>query len=92
LEIARALAGDPKVILLDEPVIGLNAKETDEISQIIINIKEKGITIILVEHNMRFVMEISDKIGVLNYGEKLAEGIPRDIQKNEDVVRAYLGG
>lgn len=92
LEIARALAGDPKVILLDEPVTGLNAKETDEISQLIINIKEKGITIILVEHNMRLVMEISDKINVLNYGKKIAEGIPRDIQKNEDVVRAYLGG
>lgn len=92
LEIARALAGDPKVIILDEPAAGLNIKETDLMSQLIIRIKERGITIVLVEHNMRLVMGISDKISVLNYGKKIAEGIPGDIQKNEDVIRAYLGG
>jgi branched-chain amino acid transport system ATP-binding protein len=91
LEIARALAGDPEVILLDEPAAGLNVKETDEIGDLIIKIREKGTTIILVEHNMRVVMEISDKISVLNYGEKIAEGVSSDIRKNEKVIKAYLG-
>lgn len=92
LEIGRALAGDPEVILLDEPAAGLNVRETGEISKLIMRIKEKGITIILVEHNMHLVMGVSNKINVLNHGKKIAEGIPKDIQGNEDVIRAYLGG
>jgi branched-chain amino acid transport system ATP-binding protein len=91
LEIARALAVEPKVILMDEPAAGLNNQETLELSQLIKRIRDTGITVALVEHDMELVMEICDRIVVLNLGRKLAEGTPREIQENEEVIAAYLG-
>lgn len=91
LEIARALATSPRLLLLDEPAAGLNIRETEKLSQTILKIRDRGITIILVEHDMSLVMEISDEILVLNYGSKIAEGPPREIQRNREVIAAYLG-
>jgi branched-chain amino acid transport system ATP-binding protein len=91
LEIARALATQPDLLLLDESFAGLNPSELDESIQIIRNIKKKGITIMIIEHHMKVIMSISDHIVVLNYGEKIAEGSPLDIGKNPLVVEAYLG-
>jgi branched-chain amino acid transport system ATP-binding protein len=91
LEIARALALNPKIILLDEPAAGLNSRETDELADLLRKIRDSGISIILVEHDMELVMNICDSIMVLNLGRKLAEGTPRQIQENKEVVEAYLG-
>jgi branched-chain amino acid transport system ATP-binding protein len=91
LEIARALAAKPKLLLLDEPAAGLNHTETGEISKLIQQIAESGITVILVEHDMKMVMSISDHILVLNYGKKLAEGKAAEVRHNPRVVEAYLG-
>jgi branched-chain amino acid transport system ATP-binding protein len=91
LEIARALATEPKLLLLDEPASGLNIRETEKLSETILKIRERGITVIVVEHDMALVMEISDDVLVLNYGRKIAEGPPRDIQRNREVIAAYLG-
>lgn len=91
LEIARALATKPDLLLLDESFAGLNPSELDESIQIIRNIKKTGITIMIIEHHMKVIMSISDRIVVLNYGEKIAEGSPLDIGKNPLVVEAYLG-
>ncbi len=91
LEIIRALAAKPRLILFDEPVAGLNPKETAEISEIIKELANRGITIILVEHDMKMVMQISDKITVVNFGKKLAEGTPLEITDDENVINAYLG-
>lgn len=92
LELARALAVDPKVVLLDEPAAGLNATETAALEELIRKIAEQGVTVILVEHDMKLVMGISDQLLVLNYGRVLAEGTPEQISQNPDVIAAYLGG
>ena len=91
LEIARSLAAEPRLLFLDEPVAGLNLQETKEMSRTILKISEKGITIVLVEHDMNLIMGISDTITVLNYGEKIAEGNSEEIQNNPMVIEAYLG-
>jgi branched-chain amino acid transport system ATP-binding protein len=91
LEIARALALEPRIILMDEPAAGLNNQETLELSHLIERIRGTGITIVLVEHDMDLVMDICDRIVVLNLGRKLAEGTPQEIQENQEVIAAYLG-
>ena len=91
LEIARAMAGKPQLLLLDEPVAGLNIRETEAMGDLILRLKEKGQTIILVEHNMHLVMGISDRLIVLHHGSKIGEGRPEEIQKDPQVVEAYLG-
>jgi len=91
LEIARALAVEPGIILMDEPAAGLNSRETLELARLIQRIRDLGITVVLVEHDMELVMEICDRIMVLNLGCKLAEGTPQEIQENNEVIAAYLG-
>ena len=91
VEFARALAAEPKLLLLDEPASGLNLHETAELSELIVRIRDMGITILLVEHDMSLVMGISDELVVLNYGRKIAEGTPMEIQQNRDVISIYLG-
>ncbi|MGD1075530.1 MAG: ABC transporter ATP-binding protein [Thermodesulfovibrionales bacterium] len=91
LEIARALATQPELLLLDESFAGLNPAELDESIEIIGKIKARGITIMIIEHHMRVIMSISDRIAVLNYGEKIAEGTPKEIGSNRLVIDAYLG-
>ena len=92
LEIARALATDPKLLLLDEPAAGMNPQETLELAAFIHELREKyGLTIFLIEHHMDLVMRISDYIYVIDFGSKIAEGIPQEVQNNQHVIDAYLG-
>jgi len=91
LEIARALALEPQYLLMDEPAAGLNSRETWELGELIRKIRNSGVTVVLVEHDMELVMDVCDRIVVLNLGQVLAEGTPRQIQDNAAVIAAYLG-
>jgi len=92
IEIARALAADPKLLLLDEPTAGMNPNETEAAIKLFRRIRDdKGITVLLIEHDMRVVMNISEYISVMDYGEKIAEGTPQEIRSNQRVIEAYLG-
>ncbi|HBJ67557.1 MAG TPA: metal-dependent hydrolase, partial [Alcaligenes faecalis] len=92
LEIARALASDPLLLLLDEPAAGLRYKEKQELAKVLDQLRSEGMSILLVEHDMDFVMNLTDKLVVMDFGTKLAEGLPKEIQENPAVLEAYLGG
>jgi branched-chain amino acid transport system ATP-binding protein len=92
VEMARALAMRPKILLLDEPATGMNLEETEDMARFILDINDEwGVTIVLIEHDMGVVMDISDRVCVLDFGEKIAEGVPKEIRHNEQVIKAYLG-
>ena len=92
LEFARALATKPKLLLIDEPAAGLSASEVDSLLDRILTTRDRGVTVVVVEHNMELVMNVADRVLVMDYGQHLFEGVPADVQKNAAVVSAYLGG
>ena len=92
LEIARALATDPQLLALDEPAAGMNATEKLALRELLVKIRNEGKTVLLIEHDVKLMMGLCDRITVLEYGKQIAEGLPAEIQKNEAVIKAYLGG
>ena len=92
LEIARALCADPRLLLLDEPAAGLRHKEKQDLAELIRRLRGEGVSVLLVEHDMDFVMGLVDRIVVMEFGQKIAEGSPDEIQRNPAVLKAYLGG
>ncbi len=92
LEIARALATDPKLLALDEPAAGMNATETGSLQTLLQTIRASGITVLLIEHDVKLIMGLCDRVAVLDYGKKIAEGVPEEVRRNPAVIAAYLGG
>jgi branched-chain amino acid transport system ATP-binding protein len=92
LEIARALATEPKLLALDEPAAGMNATETESLKSLLETIRASGITVMLIEHDVKLILGLCDRVAVLDYGKKIAEGVPEEVRSNRAVIAAYLGG